>query len=145
MYCSTCGTQIVDDTLRCPKCRRITPGLWLNLYSLSLLVLLALTNWAHLRYLMPIVANMVAGFGLALPPPVQFYIGLSNITHTWGWVVIPAILLYFLLSGRKVRVPNVLLSGKLLAGVAWVGLLFTLVGVFGAYIKVLLEMPSLIN
>ena len=136
---------MVDETLRCPKCRRITPGLWLNFYSLSLLVLLVLTNWGHLRYLLPIVANMSASLGVELPRPVQFYISLSHVTVTWGWVLIPAILLYFLLSGRKVQVPNVLMSGKLLAGVAWVGLLFTLVGSFGGYIKVLVEMPRLIN
>lgn len=146
MHCSACGTQMADGKLRCPECHRFTPGLWLNLYCLSLLIALSLANFIHLWKMVPIMANMAAGLGFTLPLAMRLYIRLSNMSATLLlWVLILAIPVLFVLKGKKVRVPNFVMSGKLLAVVTWVALVFSLVGIFVGYIEVLTKMPRLIR
>jgi hypothetical protein len=126
--------------LRCSQCRRFTPGLWLNLYSLSLIVLLLAANWIHIQYMTPILVDFAAGLGLQLPLALRIYLGLSA-WAMWGWVLI-AVIVVLLLVRRKM--PRFLLSGRLLAAAASVFLLYTLTGVFSGYMNIL-RVPSLVK
>jgi hypothetical protein len=135
-----------EGKLRCPECFHFTPAFWLNLFSLLLLVTLVVTNFLYLWKMVPIVATFAAGMGFDLPLPMRLYIRVSNLSATIAFlalaVAIPVILL---LKGRKVRVPSFVTSGKLLAVVTWVALLFSLVGIITGYVDVLRKMPRLIR
>ena len=145
MYCSACGTLMEDHEIRCRKCRRLTPGAWLNLYSLSLIVSLGVINAAHMRFIFPIVVNMAYGMGFALPLPMRIYAGVSHGAQLWGWLLIPAALIWMLWRKSQVRVPMVLRSGKVMALVAAAGILITIVGTFLGYIEVVKDMPRFIR
>jgi hypothetical protein len=136
MHCLACGANL-GESLRCSQCRRITPGLWLNLYSLSLIVLLVATNWIHLHYMVPIVVNLAESLGMQLSLAFRIYLGLSA-AGTWGGLLIAAIVVLLLVL-RKI--PNFLHSGRLLAIGAWMFLLYTLAGIFAGYGGVL-AIPS---
>ncbi len=146
MYCSSCGTRIEEEKLRCPECQRFTPALWLNLYSLSILAVLSLTNIMHVWKMVPIVANMATGMGYVLPLPMRMYIHwviVSEIgTLSLLALVFPAL---YVLKVRKVRVPSFVTSGKALAVITWGALVFSLVGIFVGYIEVLRDMPRFIS
>ncbi len=146
MYCSACGTRWSEIKMRCPECQRFTPALWLNLYSLSLLITLALTDFWYLWKIVPILAPVATGWGLNLPLATRFYIGLADLSATFAvWVLVLAIPVIFLLKGRKVRVPSFVTSGKLLAVVTWVGLVISLVGIITSHADLLKEMPRFIR
>ena len=146
MYCSSCGMKWSEMKMRCPECLRFTPAFWLNLFSLLLLVTLVLTNFMYLWKMVPIVGSLSAGLGFDLPLPMRVYIGLSQTSATLlFWVLILAIPVLLLLKGRKIRVPSFIMSGKLLAVLTWVALLFSLVGIITGYVDVLRKMPRLIR
>ncbi len=146
MYCSSCGTRIEEGKLRCPECQRSTPALWLNLYSLSLLVVLSMTNIMHAWKMLPIVANMAQGLGFALPLPTRIYIHWVNGSGIGMLLVLVlAFPVLYVLKVRKVRVPSLVTSGKALAVATWAALVFSLGGIFASYIEVLREMPRFIR
>jgi hypothetical protein len=145
MYCATCGTHLAEGALRCPKCRCLAAGQWLNLYSLLLLVFLGLINFSYFRFMFPIVVNMATGLGLELPLLLRLYAGTSHYAQLWGWLLIPMALIFFLLKKTPVRVPAALHSGKVLAVTAAAGLLISIVGIMVGYIQVLIEMPQLLR
>jgi len=139
MHCTACGTNL-GEHWRCPQCKNMAHGFSLNLYSVALIVPLAVTNWINLRYLAPIVVNLFAGLGVELSLPFRIYLGLSYWAGTWAWLLLVVIVLSLVVT-RKTKF---LRSGRLLAIAAWLLMLYTLAGVLSGYVNVL-TIPSVLK
>ena len=145
MYCSSCGIQMGEAKLRCQECRHFTPSFWLNSFSLLLLLTLVATDVMYLWKMVPIVAVFSAGMGFDFPLVLKLFIKLSDLTVTAALaLLVLAFPAYLLLRGRKIRISSFVTSGKLLALVAWVTLVISLVGIIAGFTDVLVAMPRLV-
>jgi ethanolamine transporter EutH len=147
MHCSACGTLLADGKMRCAQCHHFTPGLWVNIYCITILIALSMANIFHIKYLVPVVQYLTVGLGIVSMPPVfLFYLQIAELTmRLLIPIVILAAIVLFVLRWKKVRISNAFRSGKLLAIVTWVALAYTLVGILSGYTEVLIIMPKLVK
>jgi type IV pilus assembly protein PilC len=66
------------------------------IYPVSVISIAILVVGALLKFVVPIFANLFVGLGVPLPAPTQFVIGLSNFIGRFWWVIIGAVVGFFL-------------------------------------------------
>ncbi len=66
------------------------------IYPVSVISIAVLVVGALLKFVVPIFANLFVGLGVALPAPTQFVIGLSNFIGRFWWLIIGAVVGFFL-------------------------------------------------
>jgi hypothetical protein len=146
MHCSKCGAKSSGAAIRCPVCTGFTPAFWMNLYSLSLLAFLSVTNLIYVWKMVPIVATMARLLGFELPLAMRIYLHWINISAYFG---LPAVALtvgaLFALRRRKIPIPRFITSGALLAAAAFMALVFSVGGIMIGYVEVLVLFPRFIE
>ncbi len=89
--------------------------------------MIVVINCVYLRVQRPTLNAL----GIALPLPVQIYDGLLRLTIAIAiWLLPLGIVVVFVLRWRKLGVPNILKSGRLLAAATWMALVGSLLGIF---------------
>jgi hypothetical protein len=133
MYCSLCGKQMDHIRMRCSACHHMTAAYWLNAFSVAMWLLIAAANFIYVVYLLPIWANLMAGLGETLPPPMRIHSNIAQVTMAYGWLVLLLLVaLFVVLHWKKVHLPEFLKSGKLLASFTWLVMAGTFAGILAA-------------
>ena len=98
----------------------------MNAASAALLLIVVAANGMYLRSVVPVLANNATRFNEALPLIVRIQIALAGASL---WVVpviaVGAVLAYLAAARKRIAIPDVVKSGRLLAGASTAALAFT--------------------
>jgi hypothetical protein len=144
MFCSSCGKPMGGAHLRCPACHRCTPAFWLNLFSVLTLLALAAAGYVYMQYPLPVLGNICAGLGIEMVYPARLLALTLDWLRRFGiWALLLFMVALVILRWRKVRLPGLAHSGKVLAALTWLALVITLGGTVFAFAQTTWLFPNL--
>jgi len=76
------------------------------IYPVSVISIAIIVVGVLLKFVVPIFANMFVGLGVALPLPTQIVINLSNFVGRFWWVIIGAVVAFFVAIGQIRKNPK---------------------------------------
>lgn len=136
MYCPNCGKPLNGSGARCRDCRSLTPGFWLNAYSLAIWALIVFANYHALLWPGSLVRSACAKLELPMPLPTRMVVSVQNAVAQplvdIGVFALAAVIVFLLVvPGRRMPVVK---SGKALAVITWLAVLVTLIEMFGLFL-----------
>jgi len=108
----------------------------MNAASVALLLVVVAANGIYLRSVVPVLANNATRFNEALPLIVRIQIQAAG-AAMWlaPVIVVGAVLAYLAASRKRIAIPAIVGSGRLLAGASTAALAFTAVCFLAALIQ----------
>ena len=114
-----------------------------NATSAALLLIVVAANAIYLRSVVPALANNATRFNEALPWVVRLQVQLAGASLWLAPVIAACAVLAYLAAARgRIAIPDVVKSGRLLAGASTVALAFTAVCFLAALVQATRLMPE---